>query len=149
MREAFEKAGFRASEPPPLPGGSGFALKRNYAAQADETIQVLKNTLGRDYNNFTTSKIRNILAMVSEIYNEVRTEHEEVLSPELQGRIEYLKVRLAYESGREPRTIKQFVSKAGLMELLDAIGGNRQRFIDFARYMEALVAYHRFHGGKD
>lgn len=105
--------------------------------------------MGRDYQNFTTSKIRNILAMVSEIYNDVISEHEEALSLELQSRIEYLKVRLVYECGREPRIVKPFVSKAGLLELLNNIGDNREKFINFARYMEALVAYHRFLGGQD
>jgi CRISPR-associated protein Csm2 len=154
MREAFEKAGIKASKPQqpqktaPPRNSERFALDKNYAKQANQIIQDLRREMGRDYQNFTTSKIRNILAMVSEIYNDVRAEQDEVLAPEIQSRIEYLKIRLAYECGRES-TVRRFVNKAGLLDLLDDIGESRQKFIDFARYMEALVAYHRFHGGKD
>ena len=56
--------------------------------------------MGRDYQNFTTSKIRNILAMV-QIYNDVISEMKHCLS---QSRIEYLK-SLVYECGREPRIV--------------------------------------------
>ena len=87
--------------------------------------------------------------MVSEIYNDVLIDYNENLSEELQSRIEYLKVRLVYECGREPNIIKPFVNKAGLLELLNGIGDNRDNFLKFAKYMEALVAYHRFHGGRD
>ncbi|MGI6328533.1 MAG: type III-A CRISPR-associated protein Csm2 [Dethiobacteria bacterium] len=155
MEDAFRKAGYqgtkqqRAKSPQAKPASNQFVLGKNYTAQADQVIQELAGSMGRDYQNFTTSKIRNILAMVSEIYNDVISEHEEALSLELQSRIEYLKVRLVYECGREPRIVKPFVSKAGLLELLNNIGDNREKFINFARYMEALVAYHRFRGGRD
>jgi len=36
-----------------------------------------------------------------------------------------------------------------LLDLLNHMGDSRENFIKFARYMEALVAYHRFHGGRD
>lgn len=155
MRDAFRKAGMEVPEKPEPKSENKkntaprFTLEKNYASQADRIIKGLKSEMGRDYNNFTTSKIRNILAMVSEIYNDVVIEKEEKLTSELQSRIEYLKVRLAYECGREPYVIKPFTVKAGLLELLDSIGDSRQRFLDFARYMEALVAYHRFYGGRD
>lgn len=156
MRAAFEKAGFKTREktPPPRsqtpdPPARKFVLQDNYASQAEQVITGLKQDRSFDYRNFTTSKIRNILAMVSEIYNDVLMEKGDTLSRDLQGRIEYMKVRLVYECGREPKIVLPFVNKAGLLELLGDIGDSRQKFIDFARYMEALVAYHRFHGGKD
>ena len=45
--------------------------------------------------------------------------------------------------------VKQFVDRAGLLDLLNNIGDSRENFKKFARYMEALVAYHRFLGGQD
>lgn len=155
MREAFEKAGYEGakkqdSKPVTHPPSAGnFNLTGNYTERADQVIKDLKDTMGRNYNNFTTSKIRNILAQVSEIYNDVVIEKGDALGPEFVSRIEYLKVRLVYECGREPYVIKPFVNKAGLLDLLNNIGDSRENFIKFARYMEALVAYHRFHGGKD
>lgn len=157
MKEAFKKAGYKEPDTKPVspaqsqPANQTFNLDKNYAAQAEQVIVSLKQSMGRDYQNFTTSKIRNILALVSEIYNDVNVSLEEVLSPELQDRIEYLKVRLVYECGREPkpRVIDPFVKRAGLLDLLNHMGDSRENFIKFARYMEALVAYHRFHGGRD
>lgn len=154
MRGAFEKAGFKPSPRQQTQNTAAqpadkFVLQKNYADQAEQVIKDLKKQLGRNYQNFTTSKIRNILSMVSEIYNDVRAEPEDALDEQMQSRIEYLKVRLAYESGREPYVVKPFVERAGLRELLSVIGDSRKKFIDFARYMEALVAYHRFYGGKD
>ena len=158
MRDAFKKAGFKEAEKQTDPSkqhrapsdkGGQYTLSNNYAAQAEGVIIELKKSMGRDYQNFTTSKIRNILAMVNAIYNDVLNEQNEKLNSELQSRIEYLKVRLVYECGREPRIVKPFVDKAKLLSLLENIGDDRKRFLDFARYMEALVAYHRFYGGRD
>lgn len=158
MKEAFRKPGFNSPERKPEQHTSRsnptskkttFSLEKNYAAQAEQVIKDLNTLMGRNYQQFTTSKIRNILAKVSELYNKVTIAQQDTLSPEIQSKIEYLKVRLVYECGREPYVIKPFVEKAGLLDLLNAIGDDRQRFIDFAHYMEALVAYHRFYGGKD
>ncbi len=155
MREAFEKAGYEGAKKQdskpvaPVPAAGNFNLTGNYTERANQVIKDLKDTMGRNYNNFTTSKIRNILAQVSEIYNDVVIEKGDVLGPEFVSRIEYLKVRLVYECGREPYVIKPFVNKAEILDLLNNIGDSRENFIKFARYMEALVAYHRFHGGKD
>ena len=179
IREAFRKAGFKGAEPPAGklnpgkekmvnrndPRGLGppqaekaaparaaaweFKLGLDYTAQADKVIQDLRRSMGRKYNNFTTSKIRNILTLISNIYNDVWFDREEVLNQDLQSRVEYLKVRLVYECGREREVVKPCVEQAGLLDLLNSIGDSRQNFIKFARYMEALVAYHRFHGGRD
>jgi len=45
----------------------------------------------------TTSKIRSILAMTSDIYNEVIMQQNDKLSDDLAGRIEYLRIRVVYE----------------------------------------------------
>ena len=70
---------------------AAFNLPLEYTRRAEQVILDLRRSLGREYQNFTTSKIRNILAMVSEIYNDIVAWHDEPLSPELQSRIEYLK----------------------------------------------------------
>ncbi len=119
---------------------------RDYTSKAEKVIQELRRE--RNFRNFTTSKIRNILSMVNEIYNDVLLEQEETLSQDVQDRILHLKVRLVYECGRE-QIVKTFCQKAQLQEIISAIGNSRSRFITFSRYMEALVAYHRFYDGRD
>lgn len=155
MKEAFRKAGHEGQRTPdksrpgrPQAPSAKFSLRDDYTLQAEQVIRQLMETLGRDYAYFTTSKIRNILAQVSEIYNEVINGPDEALSAGLKSRIEYLKVRLVYECGRE-RVVKRFVERAGLLNLLNNIGDSKENFKKFARYMEALVAYHRFLGGQD
>jgi CRISPR-associated protein Csm2 len=71
------------------------------------------------------------------------------LDGDIQSRIAYLKIRLVYECGREPGIIKPFVEKAKLFGIIGCYRDSRQRFIDYAHYIEALVAYHRYYGGKD
>ena len=70
------------------------------------------------------------------------------LSEEEKGRISYLKIHFIYEMGRD-RKVRTFGEQAGILRAIDEIGSSKQRFILFNRYMEALVAYHRFYGGKD
>ena len=123
----------------------------NYVELAEAAIQALtqkKDRNGRSISLVTTSKIRNLLAMTAEIYNEVINSQSELLSSEIKGRINYLKIRFVYEAGREP-LVKNLVTEAKILEHLDEIKGNRAQYILFSRYMEALVAYRKYYGGKD
>lgn len=66
------------------------------------------------------------------------------------NRIEYLRVRFTYEAGKDSEgKVRDFVTEAGLLDILREIKGSRENFMLFNRYMEALVAFHRFYGGKD
>ena len=118
--------------------------ENNYVDLAEAAITKLEAMTnprtGRKIPMATTSKIRNLLAMTAELYNDVQNSSGELLSNDIKGRINYLKIRMVYEAGREP---------AELLQHLDEIRGNRKQFILFSRYMEALVAYHRYYGGKD
>jgi CRISPR-associated protein Csm2 len=112
------------------------------------TAETVMKTLNSGKTVLTTSKIRNILSMVSDLYNDVKLQHNKVLSEEFQSRVQYLRLHLAYEAGRE-NAVKNFVEQADLMNQLNNIGDSRDRLILFCHYMEALVAYHRFYDGKD
>ena len=96
----------------------------------------------------TTSKIRNILSLAADIYNSVMQNPSPQLEESVVSRIEYLRVRMIYESGRE-RTVKSFVTEAKLVEYAKMIGSDRKRFLLFYHYLEALIAFHRFYGGKE
>ena len=125
--------------------------EETYVQITDNVIQKLIQETKQERNKVglvTTSKIRNLLAMTAEIYNDVINSTEERLSQEIIGRINYLKVRVVYEAGREP-SVKNFVVGAKLVEFLDSINGSRKQFLLFSRYMEALVAYRKFREPKD
>lgn len=90
-------------------------------------------------NIVTTSKIRNLLAMNADIYNQVLTKSSEKLDDEICGRIEYLRVRFMYECGREPK-VKEFVQQAEILEILKEIKQSKKNYLLFSRYMDALIA---------
>ena len=119
----------------------------NYVEQAEKVMRKLQEA-GNGKFKLTTSKIRNILAMVSELYNDTQRLRAETLSDELVGRVQYLKMRVAYEAGRDD-VVRDFVEMAQLLGEIDRVGRKKERLILFCHYMEALVAYHKFLGGRD
>ena len=126
----------------------------NYVDKAEKAIRSLRDKAeqqrrGRgELKIVTTSKIRNLLAMTADIYNQVMICQNDKLSDDLKGRIEYLRVRFMYECGREP-LVKNFVEEADVLPILKEINGSKKNYILFSRYMEALIAFHRYYGGKD
>lgn len=119
----------------------------NYVDVAERVILALKEE-NNDRLALTTSKIRGLLSMTASIYTDVQRNRSETLSEELQSRVQYLRMRVAYEAGRDTE-VKKFVIKAELLEQLSSIRADKERLLLFCRYMEALVAYHRYHGGND
>ncbi|MCI8827033.1 MAG: type III-A CRISPR-associated protein Csm2 [Lachnospiraceae bacterium] len=126
--------------------------EQNYVEKAERAIKVLKNKKNektqRTIPMVTTSKIRNLLSIINDIYNEILNYQNEKLSEEICGRIDYLKVRFVYEAGRET-SVKSFIEVTEILECLNEIKGSKKNFLLFSRYMEALVAYHKFYGGKE
>ena len=121
----------------------------------DKAENVIKNLVKGARKNFkgepdlvTTSKIRNLLAMNADIYNQVLTKSSEKLDDEICGRIEYLRVRFMYECGREPK-VKEFVQQAEILEILKEIKQSKKNYLLFSRYMEALIAFHKYYGGRE
>ena len=72
---------------------------------------------------------------------------DEKLSEIIEGKIQYIRLRFVYEAGRE-KSVKDFVEKADIIKHLQRIE-TRSDLLLFCRYMEALVAYHKFNGGRD
>lgn len=121
--------------------------KTNYVDKAEDVV----NNLMRDKKNhliLTTSKIRNILSMISTIYNEVIHYPSDKLNEDIVERLKYLKMRFAYEAGRE-KAVKNLIEVAKIFEIIEWIGNDKQKCILFCKYMESIVAYHKFNGVKD
>ena len=79
----------------------------------------------------TTSKIRNLLSLVTEIYNTENIRTDARLLPESVARISLMRVRVDYECGRDD-TVKAFVVKTKLLEYLKGISTDRADLIRFA-----------------
>lgn len=120
----------------------------NYSDVAQNVIKTLSqpNKYGR-INIISTSQLRNILTMSADIYNQV-VPLEKDLTDEINSRIEYLRVRCFYEAGRE-RLVKNFMEKSQIPDILREINGEKKNFILFNHYLEALVAFRKYYGGKD
>lgn len=118
--------------------------EENYVGKAESVITAL---IGRK-ELLTTSKIRKLLAILSEIYTDARHDGKKELSDEIKSRIQYFKMRFVYEAGRE-KTVKTFWEAAQIEKQIDKIGNSKKELILFCHYMEALVAYRKFLGGKD
>lgn len=125
--------------------------EQNYVDEAERAILELRNMKSpnnRSIPMVTASKLRNLLAITADIYNTVLNQTGDKLPEEICSRIEYLRVRFLYEAGRET-AVKNMVEKAGIIEILKNVKGSKKNYVLFNRYMEALVAFHKYYGGKD
>ena len=151
---AAGSAGPAASGQAPKPGNTGSSawLPEDYVAEAERNMRALGTEDNRNSGKYrfeiTTSKIRNILSMISDIYNDELLSSESELSDTNKAKKKALQVRILYEAGRE-ESVKTFILKTKLLDYLKQAGDDRKKFIEFAKYMEALVAYHLYLGGKD
>lgn len=128
---------------------------RDIGAEAESVIQKLRvaDKKGILKIEVTTRQLRKILSAVNMLNNKVevyRTKESgaTALPSDLAAEVQYLKVRVAYQAGRE-KVVRKFVDTAGLVAKIDEIGSDLTKYEAFARYMEALVAYHKYYGGRD
>lgn len=96
----------------------------------------------------TTTKLRSFLSLIDDVYNVENLRTDPTLLPESQLKIMRLRVRVTYDAGRDEE-VKTFVEQAKLLSYLKGIGTSRNAMIKLAHYMEALVAYHRYLGGRE
>lgn len=80
-----------------------------------------------------------------DIKNDILESGTETLTPELAGRIQYLKVRMIYEAGRD-ESVNEFLRRSQLIDHVDKVGTSRKDYLLITRYMEALVAFRTFRG---
>lgn len=136
--------------------------EENYLDHAEKVIKELQ----AENAMITTSQIRNILANISDIFNVVqRAKHSGDLPSEVRSKIRELTMHCYYAAGREDKVKKFFLRSSLFMNLkciLEASSeanqeipeilrkvGEKERFLLLHKYMESLVAFQRFYGGKD
>jgi len=89
----------------------------------------------------STSQIRKFLSAVNSIQNKISANEEKFDLNE----VKYLRVKLAYQAGRV-KEFKPFYNEFNQeIELIKTV----QEFKEFAHFIEAVVAYHKFNEGKD
>ena len=129
-------------------------VPENYVDEAERIMRALISS----GTTVTTSKIRSLLSLVTDIYNDESIRTEDKLKPDSVVKLNLMRVRVAYEYGRDNGEsvgkdkvypMKEFITQAHLREYLKGISTDRADLIRFAHYMEALVAFHRYLGGKE
>ena len=118
----------------------------------EDAEKVFKDWYSTRDKKITTTKIRGLLSGMSDIYNDVVRVEGEELPQDIVDRIQYLKVQFVYEYGRDDKkdgSVRRFINESKILNKIDQIGTSKKKFIEMERYMEALVAYHRFYGGED
>ncbi len=133
---------FQRNSTPPQPPAEikPLPLPEDYVDAAEAVMRKLASSGNR---KITTSKIRNLLSLVTDIYNQENLRDAPELLPGSRSALTMMRIRVVYEAGRE-QAVKDFITEAKLLEYIKDIGKDREKLIAFAHYMEALVAYHRY-----
>ena len=127
----------------------------DYVDQAERVMRELhdKEVKNTKYKMVTKAQIRKFLTAVNAVTGEVEqyrlSQKGAKLPEDLRMQVKFLKVKLAYQIGRMGTPVKDFNDKAELMDWIDGIGDSVEKYQKFASYVEALVAFHKFYGGKD
>lgn len=107
---------------------------------------------GQKLREIKTNQIRNLYSAVQRI--RAYADQPENKPEEINRRLIFLKPRLAYASARQERRqqerMKEF--RDFLLQAIDGVLKSRdhQKALDnFFFLMESIVAYHKFHGGRD
>ncbi|MDO4921637.1 MAG: type III-A CRISPR-associated protein Csm2 [Phascolarctobacterium sp.] len=128
--------------------------------EAEKVISSLKRAddkYGEKYIVLTTSQIRKFLTAVNVLRNKVdvycaQNLGAKILPNELKVEVKFLKVNALYLAGKDTSKgfpVRDFVKKAGLENKILAIGNDIAAFEKFCKYIEALVAFHKYQGGRD
>ena len=105
----------------------------NYVDKAERAISLLEKDNKGNYL-LTTSQIRNLLSLCSSLYDRSKERKS--------GRNSVRVNRQTFFP------VKDLVEKGQILEALKEVK-DRETLQRFCRYMEALVAYFKFYGGKD
>lgn len=126
------------------------------AEQAIKSLRKLRPTR-KDPNRLvielTTSQIRKFLTAVNSLKNKIdvyKINHlnEDVLSDDLVMEIKFLRVNILYQAKKNDN-VKEFIAKARIEKRINEIGDSIAKFNEFYKYVEALVAFHKYYGGRD
>lgn len=129
--------------------------RKNYVEDAEKVMLYLKSkdfkiSQNRKTSELTSTQLRNLLSMTSSIYDITLNQGPDAAVDKLLQ----FKIQLLYQSGRTP-AIKELVEVARLSEIVNLVlkksteEAQKELTLRLCHYMEALVAYFKYYGGKD
>ena len=133
---------------------------------------------GKDFSrSIKTNQIRNFFSQVLALKQEVKLKGRDVKSAqkaisenhdlsdddkekklseiqtkaneELVGRFVMLKPKLAYAAGRQPDVTRLYKLVSAAVAGIEKADNKPQAFRNFFELLDSIVAYHKFHGGRD
>lgn len=116
----------------------------NLAEEAENTIMILQN---KEKNKIVkTNQLRKILSLVNTIDAKHGRSQDVEITKEVEDMLVDLKIKIAYQSGRE-EAVKKFIRTSKLNSKLNKIlkSKSSKELKDYIKYTEALVAYHKFY----
>lgn len=116
----------------------------NYVDLAEKVIKA--HDQSRD--KITTSQLRSLFSLMTEMREIIRVRPEKVMDEMLVSRIQYIKMRFVYAAGRGEKGVPDFMKQSALIECLNSVKDSSKRFELVCKYMEALVAYHKYYINK-
>ena len=132
-------------------------MAMDIVSEAEEVIKSLRKPSKKDPNilliSLTTSQIRKFLTAVNLLKNKIDVYkinrfNEDELSDDLAMEVKFLRVNILYQAKRE-KAVNEFIKKAKIEDYINNIGSSIKKFNLFYKYVEALVAFHKYYGGKD
>lgn len=132
----------------------------DYVAEAESVIKQLEKT-DKGIIALNTNQLRKIFSAITDVKNKVTVEvaknkdRVKTISPGLQMEIRFLKTLFRYQAGREIEennkkynainAVDDFIEKAKLIPRLEDINGDVEKFNEYCKYVEALVAFHKYY----
>lgn len=106
---------------------------------------------------FTTTQLRKIHSYASIVNKKIQIEESKCksngykISEELQNDVQYIKLKLIYQMGRDEAVKKWFGSEVikgikgiGLEKIIADIGDDKEKFDRFYRLLESIIAYKKY-----
>ena len=117
----------------------------NYVDLAQKVID--KHYQNEGKKTITTNQLRNFLELTNELREQLRTGHVEKLDADMMSQVQYIKLRLIYAAGRDEgdNGVFKFMQCSSLIECLDTVGDSPQQYLLVCKYLEALIAYHKWY----
>lgn len=131
-------------------------LPNDLAELKPEDLNAIADKKGKDFTTIKTNQIRNVFANI----NAIRTDFKIAITTKdaqdqnekinkIKRDLVLLKPKLAYAAGRQ-NVVKSF--QEFLFELINKTVNSKKIELaleNFFIMVESVVAYHKFHGGKD
>lgn len=122
-----------------------------------EKIDVEKTVKDNIKDMVTTTQIRLLMSNSAVVKNKIEMESNEFyqknntksgykFSSEIQNEIKYLLIKHIYQCGRDSK-VKKFDELFKISGILKSIASSKEKFDEYYRYLEEIVAYVKYYKG--